>query len=671
MAEARGQSAHSSDTMPDLPGYRIERQLGRGSMGVVYLAEDIQLRRKVALKVLTPNLADDELFRKRFDRESQSAAKLDHPNIVPVYAAGEAAGSLYIAMRYVSGGDLRELIEANGPLSLAQATSVIAAVADALDAAHAQGLVHRDVKPANILFDGRHGQEHYYLSDFGITKVAAGSTNLTSTGQIVGTIDYIPPEQIHGKLVDGRADLYALGCVLYHCLTGEVPFPHEEIAALMWAHVHDEPPPATTRRPELPPQIDGIVAKAMAKQPENRYTTCRELALALRDVTTAPPASYGNRPTRPDTRPPLPPVPSSMTSTYTPLVTPPARVPVTTAAPGRKWWWWAAWGVAALVLIGGSTAGVRYYLHARSVTAAQQRAAAELATAERTLIEQVPLLARRGCVPNADAERDTANVLAAVTCPSDGGTNQIVFTKFISPQARDNHYNADVATAVANADVAQNSGHCRSDEKAEGEYVSRSGRIRGRAFCHQLGGASVIEWAEEGSPILGVATWADPDHTKLATWWANVVDVALPTPKPTPAPVAQAPPARAPVAPGESTGPTKIKFFSDLPGGRCLSGNKEGKAYIATCDIQNYQKWEVIDNEIIRHVQTGSCLDGSEEGNLRITRCNGGDLQKWEPVNAIKNKQTGHCLSRGPGDKVTTGSCSDADPQKWKSVPTQ
>lgn len=191
MPGARDQLPDVGGTVPVVPGYRIERQLGRGSMGVVYLAEDIQLRRKVALKVLAPTLADDELFRRRFDRESQSAANLDHPNIVPVYAAGEAGGSLYIAMRYVGGGDLRALLEANGPLSLERAISIIASVADALDAAHAQGMIHRDVKPANILIDGRNGQEHYYLSDFGITKIVSSGQSLTSTGQIVGTIDYI------------------------------------------------------------------------------------------------------------------------------------------------------------------------------------------------------------------------------------------------------------------------------------------------------------------------------------------------------------------------------------------------------------------------------------------------------------------------------------------------
>ncbi|MGH3898696.1 MAG: serine/threonine-protein kinase, partial [Pseudonocardiaceae bacterium] len=371
MADARGQSAHSGENVPELPGYRIERQLGRGSMGVVYLAEDIQLRRKVALKILTPTLADDELFRKRFDRESQSAANLDHPHIVPVYAAGEAAGSLYIAMRYVGGGDLRALLETNGPLSLPQTTTIIASVADALDAAHTQGMIHRDVKPANILIDNRNGQGHYYLSDFGITKIVSSGRSLTSTGQIVGTIDYIAPEQIQGKPVDSRTDLYALGCVLYQCLTGMVPFPRDEAAALMWAHVHDEPPPVTTRRPDLPPQIDHIVTKAMAKQPEDRYPTCQELALALRAAAADPAASDQSRTVFPAPPPaslidsPPPPVPSGMTSTYTPPTPTPVRAPVT-ASPSRwRWGWLTAAGLLALALIAGSTVGVLNYLGSR------------------------------------------------------------------------------------------------------------------------------------------------------------------------------------------------------------------------------------------------------------------------------------------------------------------
>jgi serine/threonine-protein kinase len=306
--------------IPELPGYRIVRQLGRGSMGVVYLAEDVHLRRQVALKVLAPTLVDGELFRQRFDRESYNAASLDHPNIIPVYAAGQAAGALYIAMRYVAVGNLRALLETHGPLSLEQATSVIVAVADALDAAHAQGIIHRDVKPANILVDGRSGQEHYYLSDFGIAKSVSSSESLTSTGQILGTIDYIAPEQVQGKPVDGRADLYALGCVLYYCLTGAVPFHREDIAALMWAHVHEQPPRVTAQRPDLPPQIDHIMAKTMAKQPTDRYPTGQELAAALRAVTTDPAAGGNNGKIStgiPLGSPPPPVFSLGMTGTYT------------------------------------------------------------------------------------------------------------------------------------------------------------------------------------------------------------------------------------------------------------------------------------------------------------------------------------------------------------------
>ncbi|MGH3767936.1 MAG: serine/threonine-protein kinase [Pseudonocardiaceae bacterium] len=433
----------------ELPGYRIERQLGRGSMGVVYLAEDPQLRRKVALKILAPTLADDELFRTRFDRESQSAANLDHPNIVPVYAAGEAGGSLYIAMRYVGGGDLRTLLEANGPLSLEQASSIITSVARALDAAHTQGMIHRDVKPANILIDGRNGQQHYYLSDFGITKIVSSGRSLTSTGQIVGTIDYIAPEQIQGKTVDGRADLYALGCVLYQCLTGVVPFPRDETAALMWAHVHDEPPPVTARRPDLPAQIDRIVATAMAKQPDDRYSTCGELAFALRAFAGDPSSSLGSGQVIPSAKsldnPPPPVTPSGMTSTYVPPRPAHARAPQTTSSPGRRWQWIAAGGLLALVVIGGSVTGVVSYFHSRFPNDAEQE-----------LLNVVPLAltTKNSCTRNAEAEQDTANVAASVVCTSDAEANKVVFTKFTSSRAMDNHYQA----AVATAGIAESSG---------------------------------------------------------------------------------------------------------------------------------------------------------------------------------------------------------------------
>ncbi|MGH3767325.1 MAG: protein kinase domain-containing protein [Pseudonocardiaceae bacterium] len=519
MTDAQGQQADSGDVFPELPGYRIERQLGRGSMGVVYLAEDVQLRRNVALKILAPTLADDELFRKRFDRESQSAANLDHPSIVPVYAAGEAGGSLYIAMRYVGGGDLRSLLDANGPLSLQQATSIVESVADALDAAHAQGMIHRDVKPANILIDSRSGQEHYYLSDFGIAKIVSAGRTLTSAGQIIGTIDYIAPEQIQGKPVDGRADLYALGCVLYQCLTGVVPYPRDETAALMWAHLQDEASPVTTRRPDLPPQLDYIVAKAMAKQPENRYDTCRELALALRALVASPVGGgdVGKAfPATPiDSSPPPSLVPSGMTSTYTPPTPVPVRAPVTSSPSRRPRWWWFAAGVAILALAGGATAGVMKYFSTRFPN-----------TAEQELLGQIPLALtmKNTCTRNAEAERDTTNVLAAVTCTSDGdGANTISFTKFTSAKGLDTHYQATVAAAG----IGQSSGNCLNAGRAEGSYTGESGQTSGRTMCYEQRGSSFVAWTDDRVRTLAQATRVDPDYMKLRDWWAGVV--GLPT----------------------------------------------------------------------------------------------------------------------------------------------
>jgi len=411
MVETRGESAHGSDIACELPGYRIMRQLGRGSMGVVYLAEDLHLRRQVALKVLAPTVVDSELFRTRFNLESRNAATLDHPNIVPIYAAGQAAGVLYIAMRYVASGDLRALLETNGPLSLEQASAVIVAMADALDAAHAHGIIHRDVKPANILIDNRNGQHHYYLSDFGIAKITSTGESLTSTGQILGTIDYIAPEQVQGKPIDNRADLYALGCVLYYCLTGTVPFPRADIAALMWAHVYETPPPVTAQRPDLPPQIDHIMAKAMAKQPADRYPTGRELAAALRALTAEPATSNNNGrifSTAPPDNPAPPPVFASMTSTYIPLTPAPTRAPVTTTPPRHKWWL-AACSVLALIIIASAVSGLVIWKRAADRKPAMSARASSPPSplivapfSEPTLSSPLPAPVPRSPSPSAD-----------------------------------------------------------------------------------------------------------------------------------------------------------------------------------------------------------------------------------------------------------------------------
>jgi YVTN family beta-propeller protein len=254
-----------------LGDFRIEGELGHGGMGVVYRATQLSLGRPVALKVIASALADEEGFRERFGRESRLAASLDHPNVIPVYAAGEHDGVLYIAMRYVEGTDLRALIRAEGRLDPLRAAGVVAQVASALDAAHERGLVHRDVKPANVLVAARSGGEHVYLTDFGLTKRSASESSLTAAGEWVGTLDYVAPEQVRGDPVDGRADVYALGCVLYELLTGRVPFPRENDLAKLWAHISDDAPSALELAPETPPALAAVAERAMAKDPADRF----------------------------------------------------------------------------------------------------------------------------------------------------------------------------------------------------------------------------------------------------------------------------------------------------------------------------------------------------------------------------------------------------------------
>ncbi|MGW2285488.1 serine/threonine-protein kinase [Streptomyces phaeochromogenes] len=287
-----------------IAGYRIEREVGRGGMAVVYRAKDLRLDRTVALKLLAPELARNDTFRKRFTHESRVAAAIDHPHIVPVFEAGETDGVLYIAMRYVAGRDLRHLLDREGPLAIADATRIAIQVASALDAAHDHGLVHRDVKPGNILVaagtDSDH-PEHVYLTDFGLTKKSLSLTGFTSVGQFVGTLDYVAPEQISGRPVDGRCDVYSLACVVHETLTGRPPFQRDDDMALLWAHQYDQPPTLTSQRPELAEPVDGVLAKALAKSPDDRYESCLSFVTALRTAATGVVAA-GHAPTQVDMR---------------------------------------------------------------------------------------------------------------------------------------------------------------------------------------------------------------------------------------------------------------------------------------------------------------------------------------------------------------------------------
>ena len=266
-------------------GYRIEAVVGRGGMGVVYRATDLRLERPVALKLVAPELAENELFRRRFLKEPKLAAALDHPHVVPIYEAGEHEGRLYLAMRFVDGSDMRTLLRQDGGLPLERALAILAQVASALDAAHRRGLVHRDVKPANVLVDE---DGHAYLTDFGVTKQLGGDS--TDTGQLVGTLDYLAPEQIRGEAIDGRADQYALACVLYECVAGAPPFHRDTEAETLWAHMQERVPSVPGR-----PELDPVLRKALAKEPGDRYGSCAELIeaarLALAGVRVPLPAS--------------------------------------------------------------------------------------------------------------------------------------------------------------------------------------------------------------------------------------------------------------------------------------------------------------------------------------------------------------------------------------------
>ena len=366
----------SLETGTVIGNYRIERAVGRGGMGVVYLATQLGLNRRVALKVIAPDLAEDPGYRDRFKQEAEVAASIDHPNVIPVYEAGEAGDMLFLSMRFVQGTDLRALIRAHGRLAAPHAARIVAQVAAALDAAHAAGLVHRDVKPANVLLAAG-GEEHVYLTDFGLTKRAASEGGMTKPGTWVGTAEYVAPEQIQGHPVDARTDVYSLGCLLFQALTGSVPFPRDSDIAKVYAHLSESPPSVYWAVSDVPEEMDAAVRRAMAKSPADRFPSAGDLgraALAAAEgrEETAPertvaagaaaPVDYPTAPLGPP-----PPVPRSWapgTATGATAALPPSpRAPAPARRP-KRW----PWVLAGLLLLAGAGVGVAIAAGAFSTT---------------------------------------------------------------------------------------------------------------------------------------------------------------------------------------------------------------------------------------------------------------------------------------------------------------
>jgi serine/threonine-protein kinase len=482
----------------ELAGYRIEDVLGRGGMGIVYLAEDRRLRRRVALKVLSPGLAAQPGFRERFVRESQIAAGIEHPTIVPIYEAGEADGLLYIAMRYVRGTDLRRLLSDVGALEPDRAVWIVRQVAEALDAAHDEGLVHRDVKPGNILLvpgAGAEGRDLVYLTDFGLTKRLEGASGaLTDSGQFVGTVDYVAPEQIEGKSIDARTDVYSLGCVLFESLTGTAPFRRDTEVATLFAHLRDKPPRATSLIAEVPAELDDVIGTALAKDPAKRFPTAGAVASAARTAVSPSHAvpAFGGRWGRTMRRP----IGAAVTV-----------------------------GVAALL----SALLVFAFTRDEPRTEATEPSATPSASAledpahfprldraptadETRLLDLIPPTLRPACEPaRPGAPSGTPDrVLGAVACDDD--EVEVLYELFADVGSLDAAFGARAYATGAFG------GDCAIDHEAQNPYTVGGDEV-GRVQCVRRGGRSEIAWTDERVLVLAHAIRDDSGDLSLFTWW--------------------------------------------------------------------------------------------------------------------------------------------------------
>jgi serine/threonine protein kinase len=476
-------------------GYRVERVLGRGGMSVVYLAEHPRLKNMVALKLLAPALAEDDLFRERLLRESRLAASLSHPNVIPVYDTGEEDGVLFVSMRYVAGQDLHALIRDDGPLSLADTASVISQAAAALDAAHALGLVHRDVKPANILLEpGSETPGHVYVADFGLTKHTDARSGATASG-VVGTVDYMAPEQIEGRQIDGRADVYALGCVLFECLVGRPPFKLDTDVAVLWAHIREDPPRPSDANRSLPRGFDGIVDRALAKSPRDRYATCGDLASDVR-------AAVGSRRRRANG--------------------PRVHLPRPRARTRRRWLVPALVGLAL-----GAAAGAGVAIAVRDGGGS----GAPSAAADPSLLALVPPQFRSSCV---SAQPPSPDFDSSVLCnPTDPTVTRVEYSHALSASrmrarlltsayaqqvAVPGHVVKAVGTCLKGAGPAVRDWAQARAGTREQRLPGTLGLTEGRLLCYtSANGWSAIEWTDKNYDVYSIAF--GPTRAGLYRWW--------------------------------------------------------------------------------------------------------------------------------------------------------
>jgi tRNA A-37 threonylcarbamoyl transferase component Bud32 len=483
----------------DFAGYRLEELVGRGGMSIVYRAQHLRLERTVALKVLMPELSQDESFKERFNRESRLAASLDHPNIIPIYEAGDENGVFYIAMRFVGGSTLKQVLETDGPLPPARAASILSQVASALNAAHEEkNLVHRDVKPANILVvpgHGADGGDHVYLSDFGIAKQRAAGA-LTKTGMFVGTADYAAPEQIEGRELDGRADVYALGCVLYETLTGAPTYEKDSEVALMYAHLLEPPPQVTHKRPDLSPEVDAVVAKAMAKSADDRYATTTEFAAAMRKALTG---TETRRTQQSDqARVPETIVTAGAAGAAGGAAAPPAEPPPPAQAaqpaepmpeggPRRKKWLVPVAIILLLVIAGGIVGAVLALTGGGSSSGA----------AGSLLEVVVPTEVAKACTTQRSPEGDAVetNICSPPANAAAAFPDNLTISFYKPGSAAVDEYDSE----VSKSGVTKSSGRCdRNTWKGEGTWHHPDGKFGGHRLCYVDGnGDSIVAWTHE------------------------------------------------------------------------------------------------------------------------------------------------------------------------------